>query len=201
MPELHREVPGPAVLPLRNRPRARHTRRARPAIVPFLPVHRSGQPGGLHQVRPAPPGLGPHARRVDLPGLPPAPGHDVLGLRAPGAMRDLYGYRPAAVPALPAALGGMLSLREDQAGPGRHPEPVALPGLHAARRLVLARLPRLRRGSTDPARTALPALRAATAAGRTSRQRIRGNPAGTAGVPRQPGWHRPPGNRAPLAGQ
>ena len=55
-------------------------------------------------MRPAPPGLGPHARRAILPELPPAPRHDVLGLRAPGTVRDLHGHRQATVPALPAAL-------------------------------------------------------------------------------------------------
>jgi hypothetical protein len=102
---------------------------------------------------------------------------------------------------LPAAVGRVLILREDQAGPRGQPRPAALPGLHAAWRLVLACLPGMRRGSEDPGRPTLQAVRAAAKAGRAARRQHRGHPARAAGVLRQPGRHRPPGDRAGLAGQ
>ena len=62
LPQLHRQVQGPAVLPLRDRPRGRRPRRGRPAAVSALPDHRPGQPGDLRRLRPPAAGQRPHAR-------------------------------------------------------------------------------------------------------------------------------------------
>ena len=112
LPQLRGQVPRPAMLPLRSRPRGRHPRRARPAAVPALPDHRPGQPGNLRRLRPAPRRSASAPRRAAVPGLPRRSDDDLLDLRQPGAVRDLQGHRRAVVPGLPAALGPLRRLRQ-----------------------------------------------------------------------------------------
>ena len=150
LPQLRRQVQGPAVLPLRSRPRGRRPRRARPADVPALPDHRPGQPGRLHQVRPA---RGrsrsgrPAGRSARAAGPVPVAACSICGREAPCETS----WPPASHGAGPASSDGPECSACGKTRPvhgGSLDQPLCLACTIPGRR-VLARLPGLRAGSTN----------------------------------------------------
>ena len=70
VPQLHRQVLGPAMRTLRSDSRGRHPRRTRSTPVSGLPDRRPDQPGSLRRMPPSSIGQRPHRGRPTLRELP-----------------------------------------------------------------------------------------------------------------------------------
>jgi hypothetical protein len=156
LPQLHRQVPRPALFALRRRPGGRHPRRARPTAVFLLSDQRPSQSGDLHRLWPSPPCQCPHPQRPALRSLPAGEDDDLLDLRSPRTVLHLHGDRPTVVPGMQKTLGSLRGLRRGPASARRHPEPAPLRRLHQRRPRVLAQLPELRGAGSNPLRTMRP---------------------------------------------
>ena len=156
LPDLRGRHQSPAVLAVRRCPRGRYPRRSWQAVVPGLPGRRSRQSRNLHEVRPAPPGQHPHARRPGMRDLPTLEDTDLQHLRQAQPLPDLQDHRPAVVPGLQAALGSVRALRAGRQGPRRHQRPASVRSLRPSRTRFLAHLPGVRADRADQHRAVRP---------------------------------------------